>query len=381
MEPMRRVEAMARYAAMEGQIDAAIQSLEAHRAEAEKMMADPEAAMNRALRLFSEERFAHLSFGPAELKRAFEAVGYPSPGWGTVSDGDMEIMVGAAIELADDEAHRFYLSRQLLITLPNYVDAGRYLDAWLIEYSAYRLIETPEESNPFMFAMVQLAFEAWMERIEHQQREMMEKLGVDVSDATGLNVLDTEAQLEKLMEEPGKRAQMEAFYQAHPELRDQTTADLIQLERQALNLLERDDVERLLLSPEEVAPWLPVLIERLGPSLVQVQEAEQQGGQYDLKRIRKIQENIVAMSQEMASEVFTPQRIDQLTTELKDYLCSSSSLQLGRACPKRAFAWRQSVYPPSDTSHSRHIRPLSAKDVSETIDAPGAGRVGAVGSV
>jgi hypothetical protein len=318
-EQIRDVESMARYAAMEDEIDAAVQSLEAHRVDAEKMMADPEAAMTRALQLFSEEPFADLRFGPDELKRAFEVVGYPSPGWGPLSDEDMEIMVRAAIQLAGDKTQRFYLSRRLMMTLPDYVETGRYLDACLIEYSAYRLIETPEESNPFMFVMVQLALEAWMERMENQQRELMEELGLEALAPVGSNALDMEAKFEELMAEPRKRAQMEAFYEAHPELRDQATADLIHLERKALKLLERDDAEQLMLSPEEVAPWLPVLIERLGPTLVQFQEAARQEEQPDPKAVREMQGTVVEMSREMAAEVFTPQRIDQLANELKDY--------------------------------------------------------------
>ena len=47
---------------------------------------------------------------------------------------------------------------------------------------------------------------------------------------------------------------MEPFYEAHPELSDRATAELRQL--------ERDEAECLFLSAEELAPRLPVLMER-----------------------------------------------------------------------------------------------------------------------
>lgn len=57
-----RIEELAAYDAMAGQIETAGRVLEAHRAEFENLLSDPPTAMERAQRLFSEERFASLRY-------------------------------------------------------------------------------------------------------------------------------------------------------------------------------------------------------------------------------------------------------------------------------------------------------------------------------
>lgn len=148
-EDLEKVEEIARYEAMQDEIEAAGQTLEAHRAEFQELMVDPQAAMNRARRLFSEERFAPMRYSVDDLDRAFKAVGYPSRFLEEPGEEEMETLVAATVYLAGDEDNRFHLARQLMMALPGYVDAGRYLDAWLIQYSALRVTEVLEESNPF----------------------------------------------------------------------------------------------------------------------------------------------------------------------------------------------------------------------------------------
>jgi uncharacterized protein YecA (UPF0149 family) len=312
------LESMAGYLAMKDEIDAARKILEEHRADFEDMMRNPEVSIRRAKRLFSEEPFADLRFTVDELERAFETVGYPSS-WQGFSDEDMKILVDATVHLAGDEEDRVQLARQLLVTMPEYVDKGRYLDAWLIQYSAFRLTEVPEESNPFMFVMVELALEALWDEMERKQEDLVHELGIDPSALEGSSMEEIEERLRQAITDPRREAQMEAFYAAHPDLREQATADFVRLEREALKLLERDDVERLLLSPEEAAPWLPVLMERSGPAIAQLQEAAERGERSAAETLRATRESIVEMTQEMASEVFTPERIERLENELRDY--------------------------------------------------------------
>jgi hypothetical protein len=333
-EQMDSMGHMMEYVLMQDEIDAAVDTLETYRDDFEEMATDPGAAMDRAHDLFSEEPFADLRFGPDDLERAFEVVGYPSTGFGPLSDEDMGILVAAAIHLAGDEDHRLWLSRRLMMTLPEYVDAGRYRDAWLIEYSAYRLAEFPEESSPFMFVMIELAFEAWMKGMEDQQRGLMEELGLDVSRLKGADIIEIEAEIKRLMEDPRKEAQMEAFYQAHPELRKQAEAGFGKMAEESLMLLERDDAERLFLSLEEVEPWLPTLMDRLESVTARLREAEERGEEPDPEVVQAMQEGMVAVTREMASEVFTPERVDELAAELKAYRRS-----LAEAGEREARLW------------------------------------------
>ncbi len=344
------VEHMMEYVLMQDEIDAAVDALEAYRDDFEEMATDPGAAMDRAQDVFSEKPFADLRFGPDDLERAFEVVGYPSAGWRPLSDEDMEVLVAAAIHLAGDEDHRFWLSRRLMMTLPEYVDAGRYRDAWLIEYSAYRLTEFPEESNPFMFVMIELAFEAWMKSMEEQQRGLMEELGLDVSMLKGASLHEIEAEIQRLTEDPRKEAQMAAFYQAHPELRRQAEADFGKIADESLKLLERDDAERLFLPREEVEPWMPTLMDRLGPVTERLREAEERGEEPDPEVVQAMWEGMVSVTREMASEVFTPERVDQLAAELKAYRGSLAEAGERDACfwVQGGLAYVEGDIPPAE---------------------------------
>lgn len=314
----RKIEELAAYMERREEIAAASETLEAHGAAFEEVMADPATAMERAYDLFSEERFVSLRYSAEDLERAFEAVGYPSHA-GEISDDDMDIALAAAAHLVGDEEERFHLARRLLLALPEYVAAGRYRDAWLIQHSAYRLLETPEESCPFMFVMFQLAYEEWLDRIEEKRAALLEELGVERSAIGQMSVEEVYAFTTELLEDPDKKARIEAFYAAHPAMRDQTATWLFQLEDEAIELLEREDAECILLSPEEVWPWMPGLVNRAGPVIERMREVITEGREPDPEVQEKVGDALVATIQEMVAEVYTPERVDQLVANLKDY--------------------------------------------------------------
>jgi len=314
-----RMEEAAAYAAMEDAIDAATQTLEAHRPDFKRMMADPQAAMDRAYHLFSEERFADLRFSPDDIEQAFEQVGYPAPGPQGLDDEDMRILVAAAVHLAGDEEHRLHMTRRLMMTLPDYVDAGRYLDAWLIQYSAFRLTEVPEQSNPFMFVMVQLAFEAWGQRMEREQDALMEALGVDPAMRDKLTLDEARALGERLMQDPDKRAHLERFYRDHADMGAQIEAQMRRQEDEALKLLKREDAECILLSPTELAPWVSELAERTASLQAQTREVLSSGGQPGPELVQEAQSIVLKLSAEMADAVYTSERVEQLVADLRDY--------------------------------------------------------------
>lgn len=314
-----RIEAMAAYAAKRDEIAAAMETLEEHRPAFESMMADPVSGMERALRLCSEDRFEDLRFSAEDLKQAFEVVGYPTPGSGGPTEWDMRIIVEAAIHLVGGEEDRFVLSRRLLMAVADYVAAGRYLDAWLLQYSAYRLIEEPEEGDPFTFAMVQLALEAWEDRIRGEQDALFTDLGVDWSQFASGGLDEAMALVEDLTEDSEKVARLERFYEAHPEARSMTEQWAIEMEREAATLLQREDATSILPSPRETMPWVQVFLERTAPLVDRARAGMGSGREPDAELAQESSHILGTVLREMVAEVYTPQRVEQLAADLKAY--------------------------------------------------------------
>jgi uncharacterized protein YecA (UPF0149 family) len=319
LKSLEDLEEMVSYQAMEDEIEAAALTLEEHGDVYDEMMADPPAAMERAQSLFSEERFASMRYSADDLQDAFKHVGYLSPIGGELSDEDMETMVAATLHLAGDRKNRQRLARQLMMALPEYVEAGRYRDSWLIQHSAYLMTRGPKQSNPFLFAMLQLAFEEWEDRAVEEHEALMRELGIDRSALRGAGIQEMEALFEQITADPRKQARVEAFYKAHPEFSDKARAEVAELERASLKLLERDDAECLFLSVEEVAPWLPALQEQFDLAVGPVRVAVAQGEEPDPEAVRAMQVRVVEITRQMAEAVFTPERIDQLVGDLKGY--------------------------------------------------------------
>jgi hypothetical protein len=318
-EQADRLEDMAVYEMMHEEIEAAGEVLDVHRSEFEEMMADPASAMDRAYHLFSEEPFAPLRYTADDLERAFGAVGYPSWAGDELGDEFMETAFAVTVRLAGDKEQRSRLARRLLMAMPEYVDAGRYRDAWLIQYSAFRLTEVPEESNPFMFVMFQLAYEEWVRQKEDERDALLKELGIDRSALGKGSIADVFTVARDIMKDPEKRARIEAFYATHRAEHEQTEAWAMRLESEAANLLERDDAGCMLLTLEEMSPWLPVLMERVEPMIERAQEAVSTGQTPDAAIQKEVRDALVATIEEMVPEIYTRERVDQLVGDLQDY--------------------------------------------------------------
>jgi cell fate (sporulation/competence/biofilm development) regulator YlbF (YheA/YmcA/DUF963 family) len=314
-----KVGEIAAYEAMQDEIEAAGHALEVHRTEFEQMMRDLGPAMDRAYQLFSEEQFASMRYTAADIHRAFEAVGYPARYREDLGEEDMDILFAASLYLADDEELRFHLARQLVMALPEYVSAGRYLDGWLIQYSAFQMTEAPDKNNPFLFVMFNLALEEWARQVDDQQEAMLREMGVDRAALSDMSIEEADAWFRAQMADPAQKTRLEAYYAAHPMMRAQAEAEMMELEGNALSLLERADAECLYLSPEEMKDWLPVLVERLDPLKALAQQAPEQGEQPDPDIMEAVQKIFVDATVEMAAEIFSPERIAQLAAALRDY--------------------------------------------------------------
>lgn len=134
-----------------------------------------------------------------------------------------------------------------------------------------------------------------------------------------MSIDEAEAWIRAQMADPAKRARPEACYADHPMLSDQAQAEMWELERGLFNLLDRDDADALYLSPEEVNPWLPILLELLAPVEAQAQQAAERG-EPDVSELRKaMQEAFLKVARGMIPTIFTPERLGQLEADLKAY--------------------------------------------------------------
>ena len=312
-------EEVAAYEAMSDEIEAAGETLEKHRAEFEAMARNDMDVVMHTRRLFAEERFARWRFTAEDVYRAFEAVGYP-PGGRIEADENAKITQAALSYLADKE-RRTRLARQLLMLLPEYVDAGRYIDAWLIQYSAYHMVEAPERSNPFLFMMFYHGYEEWATQIEDQQRRMMLEMGLDPDEvwAASSNIDEYVARVEAVLADPEKKARLEALYEQHGMMADQAGAEVQAWERGIMRLLDREDADRLYLTDEEMAPWLPMLEERLMPVMAEIEQARIEGRTEDHAALDALRKELAEIAREMGADVFTPERVAQLVEELRAY--------------------------------------------------------------
>jgi hypothetical protein len=303
------------YEEMHDEIELAMETLEAHRDEFEAL--DPEAAMDRAERLFSEEQFRPMRFTAEDVHGAFEEVGYPQR-LRALTPQDAEPLREAILFLADEDLRR-HLSRKLMMLLPEYVSARRYLDAWIIEYSAFLMLESPDKGNPFLGEMFHYGFVEWAEQVDAQPKALLEELGMDPSDITRMSPPEMETWLEAQLADPERRARFDAYMAEGSVFGDQAHAEYQQLQLASLQLLEYDEEGRFLLAPEELDPWIPTVVERLAPFTEQAMEAAQEEAGDDPEIQGILSDVVFEVAREMAPAVFTRERLDALMADLAAY--------------------------------------------------------------
>ncbi|HUD49446.1 MAG TPA: hypothetical protein VMR33_21650 [Candidatus Baltobacteraceae bacterium] len=139
------------------EIEAASQALEPHRQEFDNFVNDNPAYQDRIELLFAEDRFAPLRFSPRDLQRAFDHAGSPLA---VPKDNLAEHLRKLILYLADKE-YRTSAAINLLISLPDYVSAARYMDGCLILSCARMTTEEPKSANPFLWQMFVHGYKAW----------------------------------------------------------------------------------------------------------------------------------------------------------------------------------------------------------------------------
>ncbi len=309
---------VAAYTRAQAEIENAGMVLEAHRAEFNALLKDEAAAVRRTERLFGEERFRPWRFTAADLGRAFAAVGYPQRS-GLEADENSEVMNAAMLYLAKQGDYRATMSRRLMSLLPEFVAQGRYLDAWLIQYAAFLMLQRPRQGNPFLGMMFQYGLEDWARQMQEEGEMALRQIGLDPGALRSMDPEQVLAYFQTQMADPARKAEIERFYAEHPLLSQQGQAEIEEMDRRAPSLWRRPDSGSIQLAPSEVEPWLPVLVQHLEPVMEALQRSKKDKPRVTSKLKERASRALADVAAEMAGAIFTRERITQLARDLAAY--------------------------------------------------------------
>ena len=311
---LAQAKAMLDYVEKEPAIEAAAKAIEPYRAEFLKRTKDAEAYQERTHALFAEERFVPLRFTGEAVRRAFDKAGQPMPG---MADKEfIEVARKAILDLADKD-WRDRSAMTLWSSLPDYAASQRPLDAYVIQDCAYATQEETDESNAFIYEMFAYGYDAWAAEQRQRDAAALGELGLDVSRLEQMSMEEVDAWLQDQQSDSAKLARMEKLLLADPRKRAQAEAHVDRLERTANRLLERPDAAHLLLSPDEVGPWVPGVAETYTSVCARFRDF---GGASSSDAASKaFLEAVMPLLSKMLAEVFTAERLRQLAAELKAY--------------------------------------------------------------
>jgi hypothetical protein len=306
-------ETLLTYVANEQEIEAAYAKLKPHAEEFRQFFHDNDAVTRRTEELFSEESFAPLRFTVAEVEKAFQKVGSPPE---TGDSEDFQQISNAILFLASKE-RRDHLAMELLTRLPGYVEQGRFIDAGLIDLAAAETLEAQDQVNPFLVRMFSYGFDDLARQQQESKEAILGELGLH--SVTDMAPDEIDAWLAEIAADPAKTAQVERWLDAHPEVFEQSTATPGGLYREAVRLFERKDAARLLLRPEEMEPWMPLVTQKL--QLLSEKYGLVEGGALipEAQQQEAFSTITLPMMQEVAKGIFTPERIRKLVADLKAY--------------------------------------------------------------
>jgi hypothetical protein len=165
-------------------------------------------------------------------------------------------------------------------------------------------------------------YQEWAAELEDQRRKAMREIGLDPDEiwASNPSLEEIEARVQAALQDPEKRARMEAAQERYAMLASQAEAETWEWQRNALRLLlDREDAARLQLSDKEMEPWIPVLEEQMAPIAVEIERALAEGREEDPSITEAVSRKVRATSKEMAADIFTPGRVAQLVEELQAY--------------------------------------------------------------
>ena len=81
----------------------------------------------------------------------------------------------------------------LLGSLPDYVAAGRMLDGWIAQHCADLTLDTPDESNAFLFEMFSRGYDAWSAEKRAQENRFLQECGLDTNRLTSMSMAELDS--------------------------------------------------------------------------------------------------------------------------------------------------------------------------------------------
>jgi hypothetical protein len=216
-----------------------------------------------------------------------------------------------------DKDRRSTLAMGLFLRLPEFVAAGRHVEAWLLQCSALETTDYQEESNAFLFQMFSYGYDAWTADKRAKDESLFRKLGFDPERLRSMSLDEIDSWIQSQESDPARAGALEALFRENPHLREESVANIEALERDSSRLLERPDSRSLRLPIEETQPWLVLFNERA--SRHRYFSGMTRGAASEESARKAFEDLVLPLLREMADSVFTRDRIRQLVAELKKY--------------------------------------------------------------
>ncbi len=126
-----------------------------------------------------------------------------------------------------------------------------------------------------------------------------------------------------MMDNPDKQKTVENFLAAHPKLQALSESQCRVEEDAAIDLPDSGRATTLSLTLAEIEPWLPILEERINqnPEMLETLSKPELANETTGEKLAAL---IYEMSIEMAGEIFTTKRLDQLAAQVDAYRASLS---------------------------------------------------------
>lgn len=294
-------------------IEAARQTLEAHRAEFENLMDDEAAYLKRARAVFSEEPFQMAWFTKEEVGGALKRVGYSAS---SMDDQRAVDSLRAAILHLADKDTRTRLSMILLGCLPGFVAAGRMIEGWIVQHCGYLLLDRPDDSNVFLFEMFSRGYDSWAAEKRASENNFLQEFGLNTDRLTSMSMDEIDAWAAQ-QATPEARARIEAVFKTNPDQASMAAANIENMERDCVTILEREDALPLMVSHEELLPWVPRLQECFQNVVQGLPDGVATAPNPDTARL--VGDALWPVIHEMAGAIFTKERIQKLVTQLRVY--------------------------------------------------------------
>jgi len=151
-------ELLATYEKKFKEIEDLTKDMDNHQLEFQRVMNNPKALAEHAQKLFASPQFEPYRYSAAQVQQACEAAAYTTPpAKGSTEYGQFLILTTGYLA---DKKRRVEIGLELMDLIPSYVEEERYLDAWLLQLSAYQMVETPAEANLFFIEMLNYGLQA-----------------------------------------------------------------------------------------------------------------------------------------------------------------------------------------------------------------------------